>query len=81
MVNHLYAALVRTTVAAESCVDAAQGRLRTLTDRRRRDDAGLATLEWVVLALGLFLLAGIAVGVITKVVNSDLGQIATPKAT
>lgn len=63
--------------------------LQTLTDttrttgakalRRTRQDrdpeAGLSTLEITIIALGLFLIAGIAVAVITGATNSRLDQI------
>jgi len=39
------------------------------------DDAGLSTLEVVVIALGLFLIAGILVAAITTAVTSRLAQI------
>jgi hypothetical protein len=39
-------------------------------------DAGLSTLEVVVLALGLFLIAGVLVAAITAAVNNRLGQLA-----
>ena len=40
-----------------------------------RDDSGLATLEVVIIALGLFLIAAIAVGVLTGAINTRLNQI------
>lgn len=40
-----------------------------------RDDAGLATLEVVIIALGLFLIAAIAVGVLTGAIQNRLNQI------
>jgi len=43
--------------------------------RPHDDDAGLSTLEVVVIALGLFLIAGILVAAITTAVNSRLAQI------
>ena len=61
--------------------------LLTLTDRtrtglatRRRQllaerDAGLSTLEITVIALGLFLLAGVVVAVLTGATQSRLDQI------
>ena len=38
-------------------------------------DAGLSTLEVVVIALGLFLIAGVLVAAITAAVNNRLGQL------
>ena len=40
-----------------------------------RSDAGVTTLELVILGLGLFLIAGIAVGVFTGAIQSRLDQI------
>lgn len=42
---------------------------------RRRDDTGLTTLEWTVLTLGAFLIAGLAVAGITAAINNRLGLI------
>ncbi|WP_336921817.1 hypothetical protein [Aquipuribacter sp. SD81] len=47
---------------------------RRATQRRARD-AGFTTIEWVVIALGLFLIAGIAVAAITTAVQSRLDRI------
>ena len=48
----------------------------TLAHRRRPGrDVGLSTLEVVVIGLGLFLLAGALVAVITVAVNSRMNQI------
>lgn len=62
--------------------------LQTLTDttkargdqalrgvRTRDSEAGLSTLEITIIALGLFLIAGIAVAVLTGATNSRLDQI------
>ena len=40
-----------------------------------RSDSGLGTLEVVIIALGLFTLAGLAVAVLTGAVQSRLDQI------
>ncbi len=40
-----------------------------------RSDEGLGTLEMVIIALGLFTLAGLAIGVLTGAVQSRLDQI------
>ena len=64
MLTNSYLALVATLLA--------------LKDRVRetaRDDDGFTTLEWVVIALGLFVVAGIAVGVIVAAINSRLSGI------
>lgn len=50
-----------------------QDRLKNRLDDR--DDSGLATLEIVVIALGLFLIAAIAVAVLTGAINTRLNQI------
>lgn len=44
-------------------------------DRSERGDDGFTTIEWVVIALGLFLVAGVAVAAITAAVNGRLNQI------
>lgn len=46
---------------------------KTLT--RARDERGSVTLEMVVIALGVLLLAGAVVAVITTAVNSRVNQI------
>lgn len=40
-----------------------------------RSEEGLGTLEMVIIALGLFTLAGLAIGVLTGAVQSRLDQI------
>jgi hypothetical protein len=52
-----------------------QERATRLQHRRAAGDAGFTTIEWVVIALGLFLIAGIAVAAITGAVNTRLNQI------
>ena len=42
---------------------------------RGQQDSGLSTLEVVVIALGLFLIAGVVVAAITAAVNNRLGQL------
>jgi membrane glycosyltransferase len=42
---------------------------------RRRDDAGLSTLEMTILALGLLGLAGILIAALTVAINRRVGQI------
>lgn len=65
-----------TTVLLMLTTPAAAARTR-LTQARaaHRDDTGLGTLELVVITLGLFLIAAIAVGVITGAIQSRLAQI------
>lgn len=41
----------------------------------KKDERGMATLEIVVIGLGLFLLAGVVVAVIVAAVNSRTAQI------
>lgn len=38
-------------------------------------DRGFTTLEWVIIALGLFLVAGAAVGIIVGAINNRVAQI------
>jgi cation transporter-like permease len=52
-----------------------QDRAARLEQRRPGREAGFTTIEWVVIALGLFLIAGVAVAAINAVVNNRLGQI------
>lgn len=40
-----------------------------------RQDGGFTTLEWVIIALGLFLVAGAAVAIIVGAINSRMAQI------
>ncbi len=49
--------------------------LKARADRLRKDEAGLGTLETVIIALGLFLLASAAVAVIGNAVTSRTDQI------
>ena len=49
--------------------------LQRRADAGARRDEGFTTIEWVVIALGLFLLATVAVGAITLAVDNRLGQI------
>lgn len=57
----------------------ALGGMRSVAARARRrrgqGDDGLSTLEVVVIALGLFLIAGVVVAAITAAVNSRVSQI------
>lgn len=43
--------------------------------QRKKDERGIGTLEYVVIGLGLFLLAGALIAVITMAVNSRMNQI------
>jgi hypothetical protein len=52
-------------------IDVAKRRLKDAAS----DDSGVSTLEVIVIALGLFLLAGAAVAVIANAVNSRTAQI------
>jgi hypothetical protein len=38
-------------------------------------ERGFTTLEWVIIALGLFLVAGAAVGIIVGAINNRVAQI------
>ncbi|GAB3599684.1 hypothetical protein GCM10027586_01990 [Kineococcus gypseus] len=46
-----------------------------LQEQQEDREAGVTTLEIAVIALGLFLLAGVVVAAITAAVNNNLGQI------
>jgi hypothetical protein len=63
--------LERTYLALIATVLAFQDRLKETT---RKED-GFTTLEWVIIAAGVFVLAGIAVGVVVAAVNGKLSQI------
>lgn len=56
-----------------TATDAAHSRLERLRTQDR--EAGLTTLELTILGLGLFLIAGIAVAVITAAVQGRLARI------
>lgn len=64
--------LVQLHGLASTAATAARRRLEQIQDPR---DAGLTTLEIVVIALGLFLIAGVAVVVIRQATQSRLDQI------
>lgn len=49
--------------------------LRTRMEHARRDERGLGTLEMVIIALGLFLIATAAIAVITGAINTRINQI------
>lgn len=66
----LQVALLTLTDGART---AAASRLELL--RRQDREAGLSTLEIAIIALGLFLLAGVAVLALTTATNSRLDQI------
>lgn len=70
--NAYYLTLHILCAGVRSRADALASRLR---GDARADDAGLSTLEVVVIALGLFLIAGVAVAAITTAVNSRISQI------
>jgi hypothetical protein len=78
---HLHEETVMTPlVALHVALLTLTDRTRTgLATRRRRllaePEAGLSTLEITIIALGLFLLAGIAVVVLTGATQSRLNQI------
>jgi len=75
-VTHLYVTL--QVLAATVLSTAGQGRAFGARRRPGGDpdsDAGLSTLEVVVIALGLFLLASALVAAITVAVNSRMSQI------
>jgi hypothetical protein len=62
-----------TATVADSARDGAAARMRQLRDGDRQ--AGLSTLEIAIIALGLFLIAGVAVLALTNATNTRLNQI------
>lgn len=70
--THLY--VILQTLAA-TLLSAAGEQRSGPTRRRPGADSGLSTLEVVVIALGLFLLASALVAAITVAVNSRMNQI------
>ena len=71
--THLYATL--QALATTSRLRVPDARQPSRTRRRPGEDSGLSTLEVVVIALGLFLLASALVAAITVAVNSRMNQI------
>lgn len=71
---HAFLALQITLM---TLTDQATSKLRSRFDQLRQADreAGLSTLEITVLALGLFLLAGVAVLALTNATNTRLNKI------
>ena len=69
----LLALQVTLLALTDSARTAAASRLARLRDQDRQ--AGLSTLEIAIIALGLFLLAGVAVLALTTATNSRLDQI------
>jgi hypothetical protein len=68
--------LVALHLALLSLTDRARTGLSTRRQRLLEDrDAGLSTLEITIIALGLFLIAGVAVVVITGAAQTRLDQI------
>ncbi|MDP3893632.1 hypothetical protein [Nocardioides sp.] len=63
--------MIRIYVIITALVVTMTARLR----QRKQDERGIGTLEYVVIGLGLFLLAGALVGVIVAAVNSRMSQI------
>jgi hypothetical protein len=70
---HLLTLHLAVLALADSAATATRRRLRQ--QRTQHREAGLSTLEITILALGLFLIAGIAVAVLTGAVNSRLDRI------
>ncbi|MEO6821368.1 MAG: hypothetical protein ABI468_02385 [Candidatus Nanopelagicales bacterium] len=65
-----------TITAALIAVGAVQARLsRQLAAVRDGDDAGVSTLEMVIIALGLMAVAGILVAAVTTAVTSRTNQL------
>lgn len=65
------------TAAALVAVRAQTSRVRRLARRRRSaaDDAGVSTLEMVIIALGLMAVAGLLVAAVTAAVTSRTNQL------
>jgi acyl-CoA synthetase (AMP-forming)/AMP-acid ligase II len=80
-VNPLIAFQIILVLSAQSTLASLTDRATSLAHRRRQllrqgdREAGLSTLEITVLALGLFLLAGVAVAVLTNATNTRLNKI------
>ena len=69
----LLALQITVMILADSVETAARTRFAQLREQDRQ--AGLSTLEITILALGLFLIAGIAVLALTKATQGRLDQI------
>ena len=69
--------LIAVQLLLLSLTDQATSTARSRLARMREQDrqAGLSTLEIAIIALGLFLLAGVAVLALTTATNSRLNQI------
>jgi hypothetical protein len=80
-VNPLIAFQITLVLTAQSTLASMTDRVTRLAYRRRQllregdRDAGLSTLEITVLALGLFLLATVAVVALTNATNTRLNKI------
>jgi hypothetical protein len=70
-------AILALQIALTTLTDSTTSKLRSRFEKLRDADseAGLSTLEITVLALGLFLLAGVAVLVLTNATNTRLNKI------
>ena len=70
---HLLVLHIAVLSLASSATDSAHNRLDRLRSQDRQ--AGLTTLEMAILGLGLFLIAGVTVAVITAAINARLNRI------
>ena len=68
--NHLV-----LTALVLSCLSTGRSRWNSRQELDDEREAGVTTLEIAVIALGLFLLAGVVVAAITAAVNNNIGQI------
>jgi hypothetical protein len=70
-------AFLALQIALTTLIDSTTGKIRSRFDEAgdADGDAGLSTLEITVLALGLFLLAGVAVLALTNATNTRLNKI------
>ena len=52
--------------------------LRARLDQRERNDAGFTSVEWLLIALGVIVIAGIAVAAIKSYVTSQTNKLGAP---
>ena len=67
--------LLQAYVKVTICLARGAAPLRRQARPRRKEDAGLATLEWVALVIIALALAGIAGAAVTAVLNNKVAQI------
>lgn len=52
--------------------------MRAKFDERERDEAGFTSVEWLLIALGVIVIAGIAVAAIKSYVTSQTSNLGAP---